>query len=214
MFDRMRAAPESASTLIRGLTHQIDCTDWRAVMDSTQSQSGGFRTPDRWNSVAVPARVAQRAYERRGVNADGCWISTYSVASHGYTQIGWQDGSGRHMVLAHRAAWVHVNGQMPLGMTLDHTCKVRRCVNPAHLRMLPNYENARRVDGRDWPMGECANGHTNAALVPCRRGRREGVVCGECRRIYHARSNWRLQNPGEPMPNELLLTSERTADAA
>ena len=41
----------------------------------------------------------------------GCWVSTYSTASHGYAQIGWQDGPDRHMALAHRAAWVHVHGQ-------------------------------------------------------------------------------------------------------
>ena len=146
-------------------------------MDSTRQQSGGFRSPDRWNSVPVPARVAQRAYERVEVNEDGCWISTYSVASHGYAQIGWQDAGSRHVVLAHRAAWVHVNGQMPLGMTLDHLCKVRRCVNPAHLRMLPNYENARRTHGRDWPLGQCANGHDATHLKKS------------------TRSNWRKRHP-------------------
>lgn len=119
-----------------------------------------FRNPARWNSVPVPPRVANRAVEKIDVDGNGCWISRYSVASHGYAQIGWNDGpSARYVVLAHRAAWVARNGQVPLGMTLDHICKTRRCVNPDHLRLLPNYENARRTFGDDWPMGYCKNGH-------------------------------------------------------
>lgn len=206
IFDRMKTTPQGAGNTRRGLTHRIGTSDWRAVMDSTQSQSGGFRTPDRWNSVPVPERVALRAYERVEVDEGGCWISTYSVGSHGYAQVGWNDGVKTRMVLAHRAAWVHVNGQMPLGMTLDHTCKVRRCVNPSHLRMLPNFENARRVSGKDWPMGQCANGHPNTLL----RSRPEGgVICAPCRRLHLARHNWRRRHSGEPMPDRLLLASER-----
>lgn len=189
-------------------------------MDSTQSQSGGFRSPECWNSVPVPARVALRAFERVEVDENGCWISTYSVASHGYAQIGWQDAGSRHVVLAHRAAWVHVNGQMPLGMTLDHTCKVRRCVNPAHLRVLPNFENARRIGGMDWPMGECANGHSTALLrqVGGKRTKsgapRQGVGCAECYRLYQRRYQWRVAHPGKNLPEHLLLMAERAEDAA
>lgn len=178
-------------------------------MDSTREQSRGFRTPERWNSVSIPERVALRAYGRVEVDDDGCWISTYSVGSHGYAQIGWQVDGKAHMVLAHRAAWVHVNGQMPMGMTLDHTCKTKPCVNPSHLRMLPNFENARRIGGKDWPMGQCANGHPNTRLKPIDRGRYTGVVCIDCRRLYFSRNNWRTRHPGEPMPERLLLASER-----
>ena len=132
-------------------------------MDSIRAAEN-FRKPDRWNSVPVPERVTLRAVANIDVQPDGCWISLYSVASHGYSQIGWQDAGSRHVVLGHRAAWASVHGQVPLGMTIDHTCKVRRCVNPSHLRLLPNYENARRTYGKDWPMGYCANGHDSTHL--------------------------------------------------
>lgn len=181
---------------------------------NTLPQSGGFRTPDRWNSVPIPERVALRAFERVEVDEDGCWISTYSVGSHGYAQIGWQENGKTHMVLAHRAAWVHINGQMPMGMTLDHTCKSKPCVNPCHLRMLPNFENARRIDGKDWPMGQCANGHPNTDLRPIERGNYVGMICAKCRRLYVARSNWRSRHPGEPMPERLLLASELIEERA
>lgn len=149
-----------------------------------------FRTPERWNSIPVPPRVAERAYTRRVVDDNGCWISTYSTASHGYAQIGWSvpadqrdGGSKNRMVLAHRASWVHRNGQVPLGLTIDHLCKQRRCVNPDHMRLLPNYENARRTKGRDWPIGYCINGHESSHLVEVTANKnRSGVAthCGIC----------------------------------
>lgn len=182
-------------------------------MDSTREQSQGFRTPARWNSVPVPERVAQRAYERVEVDDNGCWISTYSVASHGYAQIGWTGGGERHVILAHRAAWAHVNGQMPLGMTLDHLCKTRTCVNPDHLRMLPNYENARRVDGEDWPLGFCKRGHPNSAIRELKGRGRPSKECAICRSARYRRNNWVNRHPGEPIPAHIAkgTTSEEAA---
>lgn len=150
------------------------------------------RTVERWNTANVPARVAVRALANVDVRADGCWISRYSTSTHGYAQIGWQDQGERHVVLAHRAAWTHVHGQVPLGMTIDHVCKTRRCVNPDHLRLLPNFENARRTDGRDWPIGTCRHGHDASHLIPVGRRtksgeRRVGLTCGACAREAKAR---------------------------
>lgn len=167
-------------------------------MDSTQDASN-FRKPERWNSVPVPERVAQRATENVERQPDGCWISRYSIASHGYSQIGWQDAGSRHVVLGHRAAWVSANGQVPLGMTIDHLCKVRRCVNPAHLRLLPNFENARRIDGKDWPMGTCANGHDHTHMIPVKRKAKSGkprwgTTCKACKPIYNARYEAKRKN--------------------
>lgn len=123
--------------------------------------------------ILIPDRVAERAATRYIEDQNGCYISTYSVASHGYAQVGWQTSTERHVVLAHRATWVFVNGQqIPAGMTIDHLCKERRCVNPEHLRLLTNFENARRTAGRDWPVGTCRNGHSNDLLVLVDGGRR------------------------------------------
>lgn len=190
-------------------------------MDSTREQSRGFRTPERWNSVPVPERVAQRAATNVDIQGDGCWISRYSVASHGYAQIGWsipkaaRTGRSRNaMVLAHRASWTHFHGQVPLGMTVDHLCKVRRCVNPEHLRLLPNYENARRVDGADWPIGFCKRGHPNSELRACSGSRgRPSVECRVCRTARIRRNNWVARHPGEPIPPHIAAgtTSEGKA---
>lgn len=134
--------------------------------------------------IIIPDRVAERAATRFVVDVDGCRISTYSTASHGYAQVGWQDKGYRQMVTAHRAAWVYATGeQIPEGMTIDHLCKVRPCVNTDHLRVMTNYENARRTAGRDWPLGECVNGHSNEYLAWF-NGRVHCSICrtGTCRR--------------------------------
>ena len=116
-----------------------------------------------WNARAIPERVKFRA-SSKWVAEGECMISTYSVGSHGYAQIGWQSRFERATVLAHRASWEYTMGPVPEGYTLDHVCKNHRCVNVAHLRILPNYENARRTSGRDWPLGQCVNGHPNSEL--------------------------------------------------
>lgn len=139
--------------------------------------------------IVIPPRVAARAATRYVEDGNGCYVSTYSVASHGYAQIGWREPTPERprrsvMTLAHRAAWVHMTEvQIPAGMTIDHTCKNRRCVNVAHLRMLSNYENARRTFGRDWPLGQCVNGHDNSQI----EWFSGHAQCGPCTRATHRR---------------------------
>lgn len=134
----------------------------------------------------IPAAAAERAATRYVEDEAGCYVSTYSVASHGYAQIGWgiaphEDGRPRSSgTTAHRAAWTHVHGPIPEGVTIDHRCKNRRCVRVSHLRMLTNFENARRTSGRDWPEGQCVNGHPNSDLYLADGGRR--LRCRPCQR--------------------------------
>lgn len=185
-------------------------------MDPTASSLFDARHPSMWNAGKVPSRVTERAYTRIIKTIEGCWISTYSVASHGYAQVGWRSGEKTSMVLAHRAAWEHVNGPVPVGKSLDHLCRNRPCVNPDHLRLMDNYENARRTGGKNWRLGECANGHPDSFLAhdPYRRTkrgeRRAGKRCSKCKRLYMDRANWRNRRPGEPYPDRLLLRIETT----
>lgn len=115
--------------------------------------------------IVIPDRVAERAATKYVEDEDGCWISTYSVLQSGYAQIKWSEHGNHHGTTAHRCAWVYfTKKQIPEGMVIDHMCKTKRCVNPDHLRMITNFENARRTHGRDWKLGECANGHSNDHL--------------------------------------------------
>lgn len=138
--------------------------------------------------------MCERALANANQVEAGCLISTYSVASHGYAQIGWWEGGRSRMTTAHRAAWTAVYGAIPEGMTVDHLCKVRRCINPEHLRLLSNVENARRNQGADYPIGlACRKGHPSSARVRVARRtkageRRWGFTCGMC--VQEARQRW------------------------
>lgn len=147
----------------------------------------------------IPDRVAERAATRYEVAEDGCWISTYSVASHGYAQIGWQERGKVQMTLVHRAAWVHYTGSQPVD-TIDHTCHERRCVRRDHLRELSNIDNSRRnSDGRDFPVGFlCAQGHGPEHQGPVKRRTKTGapriaMTCKQC--IREAQARYRERYP-------------------
>ena len=67
----------------------------------------------------------------------GCWIWTAGVAGHGYGYV-WHEGRMRR---AHAVVYEHLVGPVPEGKELDHRCRVRRCVNPDHLRPVTHREN-------------------------------------------------------------------------
>ena len=59
------------------------------------------------------------------------------------------DGYGRIVVCgqpkrAHRVAYELMYGPIPAGLTLDHLCRVTRCVNPLHLEAVTNRVNVLR----------------------------------------------------------------------
>ncbi|MFV8234060.1 HNH endonuclease signature motif containing protein [Mycobacteroides chelonae] len=136
-------------------------------------------------SLVVPPEVARRAFENWTCAPNGCHISTYSVQSRGYAQIGWLGGDRKqHGTTAHRAAWVHLNGQVPEGMEVDHTyvCD-RRCVNVDHLRLLTSAQN-KQHQGRAFPLGFCTRGHPDSE----RKLTGSGMECAICRREWNRES--------------------------
>lgn len=74
---------------------------------------------------------------------ESCWLWTASANSHGYGHI-WVDGQARH---AHRVSWELTSGPISDGMFLDHRCANKRCVNPAHLRIVTNAQNLQHLIG-------------------------------------------------------------------
>lgn len=71
---------------------------------------------------------------------DSCWIWTGSVTDRGY---GSSKRDGR-TVAAHRWVYEEMRGPIADGMTLDHLCRNKRCVNPDHLEPVTRGENVRR----------------------------------------------------------------------
>lgn len=75
--------------------------------------------------------------------ASGCWLWTAHLDRKGYGRYVHERGS-----LAHRFSYEHFVGPIPDGLHIDHLCCVTRCVNPDHLDVVTNLENARRQVAR------------------------------------------------------------------
>lgn len=68
----------------------------------------------------------------------GCWLWTGGLDPKGYGVFHNRTIRGKK---AHRYAWTVRCGPIPDGLVLDHLCRVRRCVNPDHLRLVTPYIN-------------------------------------------------------------------------
>ena len=96
--------------------------------------------------------------------------------------------------MAHRVAYEALIGPIPKGLCLDHLCRVRYCVNPAHLEPVTVRENVLRgisppaVNARK---RLCKNGHALSGrnLYLKTRYGWPGRECRTCKRLLARR--WR-----------------------
>lgn len=101
---------------------------------------------------------------------DECWEWTGARAPQGYGQI--RTAGDGPTVGAHRAVYEDRVGPIPEGLHLDHLCRNRECVNPAHLEPVTNKENNHR--GLAGPREQCPQGHSyseHGYALPSRHGR-------------------------------------------
>lgn len=109
----------------------------------------------------------------------GCWLWQGSLDQDGYGQIRFDGRKWR----VHRASYAMHVGPIPEGLVIDHLCRVRSCVNPAHLEAVTDEENRMRGEGNDANArrnGACVNGH---AYTPANTYHREGGrQCRACAR--------------------------------
>jgi hypothetical protein len=77
--------------------------------------------------------------------ADQCWPWNGTLTRRGYGVI--SRGTGTQ-IRAHRVSYVLEHGPIPDGLLVRHTCDNPRCVNPKHLLVGTNYDNAQDAVGR------------------------------------------------------------------
>lgn len=104
-----------------------------------------------------------------------CWLWVGCVLQTGYGQF--RLGKMRP---AHRVSYEHYRGEIPKGLTLDHLCRIRNCVNPWHLEPVTARENTMRS-----PVAPAA---LNARKTKCMRGHRLSPGDGG---QYYERRGWR-----------------------
>lgn len=160
-------------------------------------------------SVATRFKPGQRLtfeerYERLAFPEpnSGCyiWMGALNYNGYGKMGIGLASEGTHRMQYAHIVAYEHFVGPVPVGMELDHKCRMRCCVNPDHLEPVTHAENVRRGLA-----GEVTRTRM-AAQTHCKRGhllsgenlrlRKDGVrLCITCYRMIR-RKKWKAGNRG------------------
>jgi hypothetical protein len=72
--------------------------------------------------------------------AEDCWL-WQGALTKGYGAF---RGADKKRHEAHRWAYEFLRAPIPPGLTIDHLCRVKTCVNPWHLELVTRQENARR----------------------------------------------------------------------
>lgn len=88
----------------------------------------------------------------------GCWLWIGALRGNNY--------GGFSNVYAHRWAYELYREEIPIGLTIDHLCGVKLCVNPWHLEVVSLRENILRSNGITAQYAKrthCKSGHL---LIP------------------------------------------------
>lgn len=130
-------------------------------------------------------RIDDRIHTRISISESGCWEWHGGRDRNGYGRL----QIDRRPRMAHRVSYELFVGPIPDGLELDHLCRVRHCINPAHLEPVTHRENVLRGDG--WSginarRTHCLHGHSLDDAYRIKTGKRRGRRC--CRQCILERS--------------------------
>src|SRR5262249_20449266 len=103
--------------------------------ENTRHTSAGSRECRACRAEQYRSRRRPRPSEEERVtqhicrDVSGCWRWIGAINAEGYDTL--------HRDLAHRIVYELLVELIPAGLTLDHLCRNRSCVNPGHLEPVP-----------------------------------------------------------------------------
>jgi hypothetical protein len=125
--------------------------------------------------ATLPPRLREKV---RADSQDGCWEWVAGRNDQGYGSVRWDGKTHR----AHRLVYELLVGPVPDGLMCDHLCRVRHCVNPAHIELVTNRENILR--GESWTARNARKTHCPKCHQPyahVNRARAQQRICNPCR---------------------------------
>lgn len=104
-------------------------------------------------------RSLEERFWSKVVKGDGCW-TWIGARVHGYGFFFVEKLNGKIInEYAHRFSYKWLVGGIPEGLTIDHLCRNRSCVNPAHMEVVTQGENNKRGHMQT----HCMRGHALTA---------------------------------------------------
>lgn len=141
------------------------------------------------------------------VDESGCWLWMAAKAYGGYGSFTIR----RKSHAAHRVAYLWKHSACASDLTVDHLCRVRHCVNPNHMELVPIRINTLRgtaptaINARKT---HCVAGHplsgSNLWITPI-----GGRYCRTCARKRH--KEWRDKRPRKVRVQGIKLTLDAIA---
>jgi hypothetical protein len=130
----------------------------------------------RWKQIEVPSEHDQQRFWSHVDKSHSCWIWNGAQNGNGYGTF----QIDRKNYRVHRLSYMILRGEIPSGLSLDHLCRNRLCVNPDHLEAVSLRENILRGTGpaSSCRTNICCHGHdliTNGRIRG--DGKRVCILC-------------------------------------
>lgn len=130
--------------------------------------------------------MTDRFWKKVGAPTDtGCW-PWLAGKQRGYGRF---MGSDKRVHRAHRIAYELLRGPIPAGLVIDHLCRNRGCVNPAHMEPVTHVENVMRgvaPPALNGTKTHCPSGHPYDSVNTYQPPGGTHRLCRECGRSHRA----------------------------